>query len=295
MQIIEVTDSLFASFLPKRDENTSKFDYGRATLIGGSFDYGGAPLLSFSSLSALRLGAGFSSLYVPEPLYSIYIGRNPQTIVHPFPSKDGNIVFDETVLSEICAKSNSIAIGMGVTGFRECAKILKYLLQNFNGYLVIDAGGLTALSELDSSLLRNPSCEVILTPHSGEFSRLSGYPRLAIEKDPLGYLNRYLADKRITVLLKGHRTYISNGEETYLSRFGNTGLSKGGSGDLLSGILCGIFAQNIGGSVSKKAAFGAYLLGKSADLLLSKESEYSIIADDIIATLPKAILLCVEK
>ncbi len=293
--MIRVTDSLFASFLPKRNENTSKFDYGRATLIGGSIDYGGAPLLSLSALSALRMGVGFSTLYVPEPLYSIYIGRNPQTIVHPFPSKDGNIAFEKNALSEIAFKSNSIAIGMGVTGIQECAKILDYLLQNYKGYLIVDAGGLTSLATLDQGLLENPSCQVILTPHSGEFARLSGDSRLLVEKDPLASLFHYLKGKKVTVLLKGHTTYVSDGKETYRSCFGNTGLSKGGSGDLLSGILCGIFAQNIKASIPKKVAFGAYLLGKSADLLLQKESEYSIIADDIIATLPDALLPCVER
>lgn len=293
--MIEVTDSLFTSFLPKRNENTSKFDYGRATLIGGSKDYGGAPLLSLSALSAFRMGVGFSTLYVPEPLYSIYVGRNPQIIVHPFPSKDGNLRFDEDSLSNIALKSSSIAIGMGVTGFTECAKILEYLLKNYKGSLIIDAGGLTALATLDQGLLENPTCQVILTPHSGEFARLSGGSCLDIEKNPLVSLPHYLKGKKVTVLLKGHTTYISDGKETYRSSFGNTGLSKGGSGDLLSGILCGVFAQKINASVSKKAAFGSYLLGKSADLLLEKQSEYSIIADDIVATLPETLLPCVEK
>lgn len=99
----------------------------------------------------------------------------------------------------------------------------------------------------------------------------------------------------MTVILKGHTTYISNGKETYVSSFGNTGLSKAGSGDLLSGILCGILAQNINAPFIKKAVFGSYLLGKSAELLLKEENEYSIIADDIIRILPRAIAPCVDQ
>ncbi len=295
MNVTKVSDSMFSSFLPKRNENTSKFDYGRATIIGGSLDYGGAPLLSLASLAALRMGVGFASLYVPSPLYEIYIGRDPQVIVHSFPTKDGNIAYDEEILNRIIKESTSIAIGMGVTGFKECKKILEYLLINYRGSLIVDAGGLTALADIDPIKLANPTCNLILTPHTGEFSRLTHIERNEIEKQPLKTLLPYVANKKITVLLKGHTTYIANNEEVYSSSFGNTGLSKAGSGDLLSGILCGIFAQNIVASTPKKAAFCSYLLGKSADYLLQKESEYSIIADDIIASLPNVLSYCISK
>lgn len=294
MKIICTSDSLFSSFLPKRNENTSKFDYGRAVLLGGSKDYGGAPLLSLAALSSLRLGAGFSTLYVPEPLYSIYVGRNPQIIVHPCPSKDGNMSFDAKFLDEIMGKATSIAIGMGMTGFEECQKILEYLLTHYHSYLIVDAGGLTSLANISLDYLKNPTCNLIITPHTGEFSRLAKVSREEVEKDPLKYLLSYLEGKKITVLLKGHVSYISDGKETYSSSFGNTGLAKAGSGDLLSGILCGIFAQRMEKSIPLRVAFGSYLLGKSADLLLKEESEYSIIADDIIRILPKAISSCVE-
>ena len=295
METIQISEETFISFLPKRDENTSKFDYGKATIIGGSLDYGGAPLLSLAALSALRLGVGFSILYVPEPLYSIYIGRNPQIIVHPFPSKNGNICFDEETIKSIANKSSSIAIGMGITEFEETKKILEYLLLNYHGSLIIDAGAITALSEIDSNYLKDPSCSLLITPHTGEFSRLYKKPRTEIEKNPLDSLLDYLEGKKMTVILKGHTTYISNGKETYVSSFGNTGLSKAGSGDLLSGILCGILAQNINAPFIKKAVFGSYLLGKSAELLLKEENEYSIIADDIIRILPRAIAPCVDQ
>ena len=84
-------------------------------------------------------------------------------------------------------------------------------------------------------------------------------------------------------------------QRAYSSSFGNTGLAKAGSGDLLSGILCGIYAQKIEKSIPLKVAFGSYLLGKSADLLLEEECEYSIIANDIIRILPKVISRCVEN
>lgn len=294
MKIISTSDSLFSSFLPKRIENTSKFDYGRAVLLGGSKDYGGAPLLSLASLSSLRLGAGFATLYVPEPLYSIYVGRDPQIIVHSFPSKDGNFLFDSDCLEKITKKATAIAIGMGITGFEECQKILEYLLKNYHGYLIVDAGALRAFANIRSENLNQISCHLILTPHTGEFSFLSGFPREEIEKEPVQCLMSYLEGKEMTVLLKGHVSYVFDGREIYSSSFGNTGLAKAGSGDLLSGILCGIFAQKIEKSIPLKVAFGSYLLGKSADLLLEEENECSIIAEDIIRILPKAIAHCVE-
>lgn len=290
MEIIETSPSLFKDFLPKRNQNTSKFDYGRAVLIGGSKEYGGAPLLSFSSLMALRMGAGFSTLYVPEPLYSIYIGRDPQIIVSLFPSKDNKLVFDEKFLSELITKSTSIAIGMGITSFDETEKILEYLLLNFTGNLIIDAGALTSLAMMKDPF-KNKSCNVVLTPHTGEFSRLIGISREEIEQNPIEYAYEYAKKNGAVVILKGHASIITDGNEIYSNSYGNTGLAKAGSGDLLSGLLCGIFAQNIDRSNCMKAAFCSYLLGASADYLLQEQSEYSIIANDIV----KAISLMVDE
>lgn len=291
MEIIATSASLFKGFLPIRNQNTSKFDYGRAVLIGGSKEYGGAPLLSLSSLMALRMGAGFSTLYVPEPLYSIYIGREPQIIVSLFPSKDDKLVYDEEFLSRLITKATSIAIGMGVTSFDETRKILNYLICNFQGNLIIDAGALTALSMMERPFEKK-KCNIVITPHTGEFSRLINVPREKIEKDPAKYAYEYANKNEITIILKGHESIITDGKEIYSNSFGNTGLAKAGSGDLLSGILCGVFAQNIPSSIAKKAAFCSYLLGASADYLLSKQNEYTIIASDIVAAIPEVLKNC---
>ena len=184
---------------------------------------------------------------------------------------------------------------MGVTGFEECQKILEYLLKNYHGYLIVDAGALRAFANIPNEHLKHISCHLILTPHTGEFSSLIGFSREEREKEPVKCLLSYLEGKEMTVLLKGHVSYISDGKEMYSSSFGNTGLAKAGSGDLLSGILCGVFAQKIEKSIPLKVAFGSYLLGKSADLLLEEECEYSIIANDIIRILPKVISRCVEN
>lgn len=286
---MKTSDSLFKDFLPKRNENTSKFDFGRAYLIGGSKEYGGAPLLSLSSLMALRLGAGFSTLFVPEPLYSIYIGREPQVILSLFPSKNGELVYDEEFLSKMILKPTSIAIGMGITQFEETAKVLEFLLRNYKGSLIIDAGALSALSLLDENVFRNKTCDVVLTPHTGEFSRLINVSREEIEKDKMKYSLIYAKRNDITLILKGHQSIITNGTETYINETGNTGLAKAGSGDLLSGILAGIMAQDIKESTTKKAAFCSFLLGKCADYLLKEESDYSIISSDIVRVLPKIL------
>lgn len=286
MKIIETSKELFKDFLPKRNEETSKFDYGRAFLIGGSKEYGGAPLLSLSSLMALRMGAGFSTLYVPEPLYSIYIGRNPQTILSLFPSEDDKLVFNKEFLDKLMSKASSIAIGMGVTSFKECSKVLDYLLHNYKGKLIIDAGGLESLSLLKDPF-ENKTCDVIITPHEGEFARLLNISRDKVHLSGIQYAYDYAERNDLTIILKGHTSIITSGKEiVYLNKTGNTGLAKAGSGDLLSGILCGIFAQNVPQTDTLKAVFSSYLLGASADYLLKEESEYSIIADDIVRAIP---------
>ena len=295
MKTIEITDKTFQGFLPKRKEDTSKFDYGRAVLIGGSASYGGAPLLSLEALTSLRMGAGFATLYVPEPLYSIYVGRNPQVIVQKAPSKDGNVCFEETFFRAVEAKATAIGIGMGMTNTEALIQIEQDLFAHYQGKLLLDAGALEALSLFPTSDFQPDKPQVLLTPHHGEFARLVGVPYPEIDADPLKYAIPYAKKHRAVLLLKGHDTWITDGETTYHNIFGNAGQAKAGSGDLLSGILCGLMAQHLPHSLLEIASFGAYLFGKSAMLLAQEQNEYSFLAEDILRMLPKAMDPCAAK
>lgn len=296
MKINEITDQTFLGFLPKRNENTSKFDYGRAVILGGSIDYGGAPLLSYEALLALRLGAGFSTLYVPEPLYSIYVGRNPQVIVQKAPSKDGNIIYEESFFRRIEQKATAIALGMGMTGKEALLPILHDFFDHYEGKLLLDAGALDALS-IDEAFASRTSLkpQTLITPHHGEFARLLGIPREQIDQKPLFYAASYAKRHHLVVLLKGHETWITDGENALLNRFGNAGQAKAGSGDLLSGILCGILSMPLPHTLIEEAAFGAYLFGKAATLLAKEQNEYSFLAEDILRIMPKAMGPCVAN
>jgi NAD(P)H-hydrate epimerase len=182
---------------------------------------------------------------------------------------------------------------MGMTNPEELLKIEQDLFAHYEGKLLLDAGALEALARLPNYLIKKP--QVLLTPHHGEFARLVGVSYHEIDANPLKYAIPYAKTHHVVLLLKGHETFITDGETVYRNTFGNAGQAKAGSGDLLSGILCGIMAQNLPHSLLEEATFGAYLFGKSAMLLAQEQNEYSFLAEDILRMLPKAMDPCVAK
>jgi NAD(P)H-hydrate epimerase len=284
-------DAFFHGYLPKRKSDTAKWDYGSAAIIGGSVKYGGAPLLAYSALSAYRMGAGYSALFVPKELYDIYVGRFPQLLLSSLPSKDGCLAFEEKAYEAIAKRYSVIAIGMGISDCPDFGRILGYLLKQFDGTLVIDADGLNAISRLGADVLDGHRPGIVLTPHVGEFSRLSGLEASYIKENAYACALSFAKKHRVTLVLKGSKTVITDGRESYLNEAGNPGLAKAGSGDLLSGLIAGALTQRqVGGSVTKKAAFASYVLGRCAERAAKAQSEYSLLYEDILREVGPVLL-----
>lgn len=274
---------MFKGFLPERDRFTSKGDYGRAIIIGGSRLYTGAPLLSCNALMSLAGGAGYGILYVPASLWEMYALREPQLIVKRFPDKDGFLAYDEKTLGEITGRAGAIALGMGAGPAEDLPKIIAFLAERFKGTLILDADALNALARSGLAPLEKAKARMILTPHVGEFARLSGLSIEEIKKDPVTLASSFALEHHCILILKDAWTVISDGKDTYLNKAGNAGLAKAGSGDILSGLLAGLFAQpNLPKEPAKLAAFAAFTLGKAAEKLAETKSEYSFLARDLV-------------
>ncbi|MBQ7770412.1 MAG: NAD(P)H-hydrate dehydratase, partial [Clostridia bacterium] len=129
-------------------------------------------------------------------------------------------------------------------------------------------------------------CDVLLTPHIKEFSRLSGQSVEEIVKDGLTAPCAFAAEYKVNVLLKSASSIITDGRRIALNTSGNSGLAKGGSGDVLSGVLAGLCAQGL--STFDGARLGAYLVGTAAEIAAQGVGEYSLTATDVIACLGKA-------
>ena len=181
----------------------------------------------------------------------------------------------------------ALAVGMGWGRSPETAKILAYLLDHYDGALVIDADGLNALGGMDPLLLKKTRAKVILTPHPKEFERLSGYSVKEILQNPVPLAQRYASQMGGCVLLKGACTVVTDGESSYLVDRGCAGMATAGSGDVLSGILAGLLGYAPANALT--VACGAYLAGVAGELAEAASNAISMMASDTVRALPRAI------
>ena len=281
-----ITDQDAETLFPERPRNVHKGMAGKIVNVGGSKRYSGSILLADSALCAYKTGAGYSAVAVPDCLFGVVAGVRPECIIHTL-SDDGNgIVFDENALKTLL-KYDVIAFGTGTGVSEEIYKTLSYILANFGGRLLIDADGLNALAVFGKEIIKNKKCETVLTPHIGEFSRLTGLSSAEILDDPIKHAENFAREYGVTVLLKNAVSVITDGKKTVINVTGDSGMAKGGSGDVLSGFAAGLLSRDEEPFFC--VAVAAYLFGKAGEIAAKEQNSYTVTASDLIAALPKAI------
>ena len=246
--------------------------------------YSGAPRLANLAQSALRAGCGVATLAVPSALAPVVAPQLLESTLFPMPDRDGQMLFDEPGLSALITGRRAVAVGMGWGRSRENICILDWLLAHYTGSLVIDADGLWALAELGTNRLSEASCRVVLTPHCGEFARLTS----EIAASPTAPAEAFAKRYAVTLLLKGAVTTVTDGTDTLLVDRGCPGMATAGSGDVLSGVLAGLLGY-LPPDV-RTVALGAYLCGLAGEFAARDKGEISMLASDTVAHLPEAVL-----
>lgn len=285
LRLAEETD--FWPLLKPREQFSNKGNYGYVALIGGCRSYSGAAKLASLSLSALRCGCGVSMLAVPGCIADSVTPYLLESTLVPLPDKDGFMRFDAPALDGILRRVKAIALGMGWGMGSDNAEILGYILQSYSGVLVLDADGLNTLAAMPPDTLRKAKPRCVLTPHLREFSRLSGLSMDEIQSDPIPAAERYAADNHVILLLKGASTIVTDGEETWLTDAGCAGMATAGSGDVLTGVLCGLLGWAECTALS--VTLGAYLAGKAGELAQTEMGDISMTAGDTVKKLPQVI------
>ena len=273
-------------FFKKRKRNVNKGDFGKAIVIGGSKKFPGSVLLSYSALCALRAGAGYSVLAVPESLYGVYSARIPECIMETVSDNGTGIVYDEKTLANfLCYDSIAFGMGMGVT--EDVYESLKYIIQNYKGNLIIDADGINVLSLYGKDILEKKKCKILLTPHVGEFSRLIKANKDMIMSDVISLSREFAKKYGVVLLVKSAVSVITDGDKSIINTAGSSCMAKGGSGDVLSGFASGIFARE---DISvESAAAAAYIFGKAGEICEKEQNGYTVTASDLINALPRAV------
>lgn len=254
-----------------------KGDFGHALMIGGSKGKIGAGILS--ATSCLRSGCGLLTCYFPEEAANPLLSRLPEAM---FVARE----YESEFIKDNLKNYHAIGYGPGIGISLQNSKLLHYILTQYSGKLVIDADGLNILSQnQDWYSLLNP--HVILTPHPGEFDRLTKTHKNSDDRfqSQLAFSKKH----NVYIVLKGHHSSITCPDgNAYFNSTGNNGMSTAGSGDVLTGILTSLCAQGYAPDTACK--LGVYIHGYSGDIAAQKKSKTFMLATDIIENLKNFFL-----
>ena len=284
--VYRLNDKDIKKCFPNRNRNSHKGKYGKAVVIGGSRDFTGSIVLSQNSLCALKMGAGYSFVGAPKSLFSSLVGKNPECILSLLSDRDGNLVFDKNDLEKFL-NADAISFGMGVGVSEEIYKIIKYLLVEYKGVLILDADALNTISKYGVDILREKNCKLILTPHIGEFCRLNNAKKDTIMSDIIEEVKDFAYKYDLICVMKSAVSIISDGKQVFVNTTGNSALAKAGSGDVLTGIMAGLNARVDDTLLATLTA--CYIFGKSAEIATKNSNEYFVTASDVIGSIGKAI------
>lgn len=278
---------MVANWLPYRPNASHKGDYGRVLLIAGSSGLTGAACLAAEA--SARSGAGLITLAVPEGLHGIVETKLTEVMTVPLPQTDRQTISLDalTLINGILERADVLALGPGLSTHPETVELVRRLLPSLRIPCVLDADGLNALAG-HTDIFKKMQAPVIITPHPGEMSRLTGMPVSKIQEDRLATAEKFASAWGAVVVLKGVPTLVCSPDgETYVNPTGNPGMASGGSGDVLTGIIAGFLAQGMNPVTA--CAAGVYLHGMAGDLAAVHKGMMGMLAGDILAALPDAI------
>ncbi len=315
--------SLVSALIRQRPQNSNKGTFGKAILITGSEGMAGAGCIA--AKSCLRAGAGLVYLAVPQSMMSIYQSVVPEAIAIPIKHEytvysGGNainqdkITIDETNRSELFEAGladkdvnldknlkdlidrinncTALAIGPGMSTEEQSAQLLRSISQQCKIPVVMDADALN-IAAMDNSIFSNFTNDVIITPHPGEMSRLTGLSISEIQSDRISVAREFAMKWGINVVLKGARTIVADKYgNTYINSTGNSGMATAGSGDALTGAIAALIAQGM--SSIEAAVAGVYLHGLAGDIAAQEIGQHGITAMDIAENISLALFQATE-
>lgn len=260
--------------LPERKGHSNKGTYGKLLVVAGSAGMSGAAYLS--AKAAYCTGCGLVRLFTPEENRAVLQAQLPEAIMTTYSSKK----LDVAALVEAINWANVIVCGPGIGTNDIAEQLVKTVLKNASVPVLLDADALNIIAR-DSNVLLRPHTELVVTPHLGEMSRLSG--------DSVGYIQNHLIEVaeefarqyNVVCVLKDEHTVTSIPySQTYLNLSGNSGMATAGSGDVLSGVIGSLMAQGM--QAKEAASLGVYLHGRAGDVVAEQVGARGMMASDIL-------------
>lgn len=283
-----ITPKEVAPFIAPRPQNSNKGNFGHVLVIGGSAGKAGAAAMA--GFSVLRTGAGLSTVATPKSVLATVAGFHPETMTEPLPETDeGTIALSALEygrMDKLVEHKTVLAIGPGISRQTDTSQFVRTVVARYKIPTVLDADGLNAFEGRAAELR---SGDLVITPHPGEMSRLTGLSIAEIQKDRVGVARSFARERGLIVVLKGHRTLVAGPDgEVWVNTTGNPGMSTGGTGDILTGMVAGMMAQ-FKGQIFESVCAAVFLHGVAGDVARETMGEQSLVATDLVRVLPEAM------
>lgn len=287
VQLKDVTTSPLPQ-LAERPADSHKGTFGHVLVIGGSRNMPGAPALA--GMAALRSGAGLVTLAVPRSIQSTVASYEPSYMTIGIGVEDEKALLVDHLeeLTELSDSKTVVALGPGLATAPETKELVCELYEKLQQPMIVDADALNALAE-QSDVLPRAGGVRILTPHPGEFQRLTGQTMAndgETRTTQAAQFCQQLGNHQAVVVLKGNQTIVTDGKKYSINTTGNPGMATGGSGDCLTGVISALIGQGLTGWDA--ARLGVYVHGLSGDQAAQELGQVSLVASDLIDYLPTA-------
>ena len=255
-------------------------------IVGGCRGMSGAACLA--GVAALRGGAGLVRVAVPEAIQAVVAGYEPSYLTAGLvEDKDGRISGEaRSQIVELVEGNDVVALGPGLGLSPGLVALVSWLYANTKKPMVVDADGLNALARLPETLAQAGGARV-LTPHPGEFGRLSGLDAKAIHQRRTGVALEFAKRHSVVLVLKGHGSVVTDGQRLWVNPTGNPGMATGGTGDVLTGLVAAFLAQGL--APFQAAQLAVYVHGLAGDLAEEQFGERALIASDLLGYLARAL------
>ncbi len=279
--------------LPLRSRDGHKGTFGHLLVLAGSTGKCGAAVMAAES--GLRAGAGLVTLACPESVQPVIAAKVTEVMTVPLVALRGEVSMQALQdIQSLAEGKRAMALGPGLGLGEDVGSLVRRVVQDVALPMVIDADALNALIDHLHVLDRQDGPELVLTPHPGEMSRLTGLPIAEIQTSRFRVAREFAVQHHVVLVLKGARTLIASPDGTvHINTTGHAGMASGGMGDVLTGLIGGLLAQGL--SAKDAATLGVFLHGKAADRLFDTFGDAGLLASDVMYELPAARLALTEE
>lgn len=274
--------------LPARTSDAHKGQFGSILVVAGGRGMAGAAALV--GASALRSGAGLVRVACPVEVQPTVASFEPSYMTYPLAIDEDGLISYAKARSDLewcLEKADVVAVGPGLGQSEDLRKLVRWLVETVDRPAVVDADALNNLVGQEE-VFDNLFAPRIITPHPGEFARLTGKTIAVVQGDREGLAAEFARRGKgnLVVAIKGHQTVVTNGQKVYVNESGNPGMATGGSGDCLTGVIAAMLGQSL--SPFDAAALGVFAHGLAGDIARDQNGEVGLIAGDIVDSLADA-------